>query len=183
MDHSPAAPSLAARPPGNSPAPMRDPRRGRASEARFSPASGAPPAVRCASIPLPFALVEREWRNLADAPDLGSGARKGVGVQIPPLAPLPTLVGIQPRRAACDRRAKSPQCLRRRHGVSRRDVDDDDGAAPRVVLKADDPAPVRGPGPRWIRVAPRDQSQFRAVGVGHEPVRPGTADLAPGARR
>jgi hypothetical protein len=31
-------------------------------------------------------LIRREWRNLADAPDLGSGARKGVGVQIPPLA-------------------------------------------------------------------------------------------------
>jgi hypothetical protein len=28
----------------------------------------------------------REWRNPVDAPDLGSGARKGVGVQIPPLA-------------------------------------------------------------------------------------------------
>src|SRR5204863_10025928 len=28
----------------------------------------------------------REWRNLADAPDLGSGGRKAVGVQIPPLA-------------------------------------------------------------------------------------------------
>ena len=35
--------------------------------------------VSCAS-------ARREWRNLADAPDLGSGARKGVGVQIPPLA-------------------------------------------------------------------------------------------------
>jgi hypothetical protein len=52
-------------------------------------------AVRCftrfrPSLP-PFTLVTtftaREWRNLADAPDLGSGARKGVGVQIPPLAP------------------------------------------------------------------------------------------------
>ena len=29
----------------------------------------------------------RKWRNLVDAPDLGSGARKGVGVQLPPLAP------------------------------------------------------------------------------------------------
>jgi hypothetical protein len=31
--------------------------------------------------------LSREWRNPADAPDLGSGARKGVGVQISPLAP------------------------------------------------------------------------------------------------
>src|SRR5438105_6408204 len=33
------------------------------------------------------AICTREWRNQADAPDLGSGARKGVGVRIPPLAP------------------------------------------------------------------------------------------------
>jgi hypothetical protein len=38
----------------------------------------------------PSVSSKREWRNLADAPDLGSGARKGVGVQIPPLAPTLT---------------------------------------------------------------------------------------------
>ena len=32
-------------------------------------------------------VITREWRNLADALDLGSSARKGVGVQISPLAP------------------------------------------------------------------------------------------------
>ena len=33
-----------------------------------------------------YASLAREWRNLADAPALGAGARKGVGVRIPPLA-------------------------------------------------------------------------------------------------
>ncbi len=33
-----------------------------------------------------YAWCAREWRNLADAPALGAGARKGVGVRIPPLA-------------------------------------------------------------------------------------------------
>jgi SOS response regulatory protein OraA/RecX len=49
----------------------------------------------CHPLPAPFSTVyagesstAREWRNLADAPDLGSGARKGVGVQLPPLAPF-----------------------------------------------------------------------------------------------
>jgi hypothetical protein len=45
-------------------------------------------ALSKASCTLTSGFIRREWRNLADAPDLGSGARKGVGVQIPPLAPL-----------------------------------------------------------------------------------------------
>src|SRR5512132_3192780 len=62
---------------------------------------GAPTSVRGSaqpSLPLPrpavlpavYAgerVVEREWRNPVDAPDLGSGARKGVGVRVSPLAP------------------------------------------------------------------------------------------------
>ena len=30
----------------------------------------------------------RKWRNLADAPDLGSGGVIPVGVRVPPFAPL-----------------------------------------------------------------------------------------------
>src|SRR5437867_10335151 len=60
------------------------------------PRSAAPLTARAPSRDRPtrlyprlyFGFTRREWRNLADAPDLGSGARKGVGVQIPPLAPL-----------------------------------------------------------------------------------------------
>ena len=44
------------------------------------------PAVSRRGVPLRFGRT-REWRNPVDAPDLGSGARKGVGVQLPPLAP------------------------------------------------------------------------------------------------
>jgi hypothetical protein len=33
-----------------------------------------------------YAWLTREWRNPVDAPALGAGARKGVGVRIPPLA-------------------------------------------------------------------------------------------------
>jgi hypothetical protein len=41
----------------------------------------------CISAAFPgYAGGAREWRNLADALDLGSSARKGVGVQISPLA-------------------------------------------------------------------------------------------------
>ena len=43
-----------------------------------------PPAVR--HVGSPAQTLTREWRNLADALDLGSSARKGVGVQISPLA-------------------------------------------------------------------------------------------------
>jgi hypothetical protein len=47
--------------------------------------------ARRTTLPHPATIwLEREWRNLADAPDLGSGGRKAVGVQIPPLAPLLT---------------------------------------------------------------------------------------------
>ena len=34
------------------------------------------------------AVFKRKWRNLADAPDLGSGGRKVVGVRVPPFAPF-----------------------------------------------------------------------------------------------
>jgi hypothetical protein len=35
----------------------------------------------------PLPCGQRESGGTADAPDLGSGARKGVGVRLPPLAP------------------------------------------------------------------------------------------------
>ena len=40
-----------------------------------------------------YAWRAREWRNLVDAPALGAGARKGVGVRIPPLAPRVSRLG------------------------------------------------------------------------------------------
>src|ERR1019366_6762224 len=33
-------------------------------------------------------VIARKWRNLADAPDLGSGSRKALGVRLPPFAHL-----------------------------------------------------------------------------------------------
>jgi hypothetical protein len=53
--------------------------------------SGASPAVGL--FPTVYAgqrLNHRESGGTADAPDLGSGARKGVGVRLSPLAPPPT---------------------------------------------------------------------------------------------
>jgi hypothetical protein len=45
-------------------------------------------------------LNHRESGGTADAPDLGSGARKGMGVRLPPLAPLSDaridIAGVEP---------------------------------------------------------------------------------------
>ena len=54
-------------------------------------------AGRSSAFPVCLATSERhrpvraKVAELADAPDLGSGGRKAVGVQIPPFAPIPSI--------------------------------------------------------------------------------------------
>ena len=51
----------------------------------------------------------RESGGMADAPDLGSGARKGVGVRLPPLAPVLTFDAFREGSPSCCAIWASPQ--------------------------------------------------------------------------
>ena len=81
-------------------------------------------AVSCAShlFPGPFPTVyaghsidHRESGGTADAPDLGSGARKGMGVRLPPLAPSDEAVSAAPLTTSVLRLGLLPLCCHSAH--------------------------------------------------------------------
>jgi hypothetical protein len=105
----------------------------------------------------------RAWRNQADAPGLGPGPRKGVGVQVPPLAlalnstfdvnsgsrtsaPTPIATIWQPK--ICGRVRSAPNCNRRGNMTGWRS-----GRAPRRRRGADRfLSPPSRPAPGALRV-------------------------------
>src|SRR5688572_29736047 len=56
--------------------------------------------------------LARKWRNLADAPDLGSGSRKAMGVRVPPFALLRSPRTTR-RAAECKHREKRRRLVHR----------------------------------------------------------------------
>jgi hypothetical protein len=130
--------------------------------------------VRCVTCfqapPPPSTLVRdsttRESGGTADAPDLGSGARKGVGVRLSPLAPLLTCgSSFLNSRTRWSRRPSCSHLLTRPAGARRDPVPHESAShqsgATTVALGCILPQESRGPR------RPMRRKESRALGVDH----------------